>query len=223
MKNHVSPMTDIRIWIVGAGHFGRLAVERLAHFHEPRHMLVIDVDENALAPLASTGVHLRRAEGADFLNQYLDPDAGPDWIIPAVPVHLVHRWLLARLKPQAGALVLPDHINALLPNPWPAEGGGLFVSFADSICPDDCPEPSTICTATGRPRKGLLYRYLQDLALSGWSMCVIRSRQLAPGVGGLKNTDILDLENRIKKSTGPVIVGTACKCHGVLHGLELHS
>jgi hypothetical protein len=211
------------VWIIGAGHFGRLAVDRLSHLYPPDKMLVIDADEEALAPLPSTGIRIQQAEGVDFLIQHFRLKGGPDWIIPAVPIHLVYRWLLARLGKSGRPVPVPPWVSEFLPNPWSAEGGGYYISLADDICPDDCPEPSAICTRTRLPRKGILYRNLEALTLAGWSMKIMRSRQLAPGVGGLRTKDLWDFQSEIQMTTGQIIVATACKCHGVLHGLEIHT
>ena len=84
----------------------------------------------------------------------------------------------------------------------------------------DCPEPAEICTFTGRPRGGTLFRDLAARTWPGFVMLVLRSRQLAPGLGGYRGRELLGLEDLARESAGPLLVATACRCHGVLHGLR---
>jgi len=51
---------------------------------------------------------------------------------------------------------------------------------------------------------------------------VIRSRQLAPGVGGYSLETLLDLFEKIKKAMAPrrtILISTSCRCHGVISAL----
>jgi hypothetical protein len=43
------------------------------------------------------------------------------------------------------------------------KAGQVFISHADFICPDNCPEPKDKCTVTGKPRPKDLFRLLRDL------------------------------------------------------------
>jgi len=49
---------------------------------------------------------------------------------------------------------------------------------------------------------------------------VVASRQLAPGVGGYAPRRLLDLAATVAKAPGPLLIATACRCHGVVHGLQ---
>jgi hypothetical protein len=97
----------------------------------------------------------------------------------------------------------------------------MLLSLADFLCPDNCPEPAENCTVTGRPRGKPLFARLAGIELPGWSVGVIRSHQLTPGVGGCRVADLLALRERIVKSGGRWLVATACRCHGALGALEL--
>jgi hypothetical protein len=52
---------------------------------------------------------------------------------------------------------------------------------------------------------------------------VIRSRQLAPGVGGYSPEALLDLFENIKKRMEPgrtILISTSCRCHSVTSALS---
>ena len=97
-----------------------------------------------------------------------------------------------------------------------------MVSYADFRCPDDCPEPSDHCTVTGKKRGKPLYKLLGDIALPGFRVHVIRSRQLAPGIGGYSIGDLEGLRERVEGGgNSKWLVGTACKCHGIISAVEV--
>ena len=73
---------------------------------------------------------------------------------------------------------------------------------------------------TGLPREYCLYDYLANFSLQDYIFLVIRSRQLAPGVGGFRPEDLWQLRRQILNSKGKIIISTACCCHGVSHALE---
>jgi hypothetical protein len=106
-----------------------------------------------------------------------------------------------------------------MPHPFPVDSGGLAVSYADFVCPPDCPEPKDFCTFTGKPRPGILYQDIQAAAPAGWTAVVVQSRQLAPGLGALRTDDLFQAERRVQNHGGRVLIATACKCHGLVHGL----
>jgi hypothetical protein len=95
------------------------------------------------------------------------------------------------------------------------------VSYADFICPDDCPEPD-VCTITGKRREKPLYELLRSLDV-GFRVHIIRSHQLAPGLGGYTVADLKRAaETLAGHRNGKWLVGTACKCHGILTAFEIH-
>jgi hypothetical protein len=157
----------------------------------------------------------------EFLAKSLTRVGGPDWIIPALPVHLAAEWLLARLGPRRLRRVpLPEEIEPRLPNPIRGSDGNIYVSHADFRCPDDCTEPHDICTVTGEKRKKNLFEILGDLRFHAFHSLNIRSHQLGPGVGGYRTEQLFDLLARLEGSGGRFLISTACRCHGVLSGLE---
>jgi hypothetical protein len=210
-----------RIWILGGGRFGRLAAERLSRRKRPPELVIVDPDAERLAGLEGPGRECRTADGVEFVAARLAADAAPDWVVPALPLHLAAEWLRLRLGPDRLRRhpLSAEWINAL-PNPFVGESGDVYVSFADFLCPDDCPEPAGFCTATGKPREANLYDRLAELNRPDFPVHVLRSHQLAPGVGGLRPNELLGLLRRTSETPGLQAAATACRCHGVITALE---
>ena len=99
--------------------------------------------------------------------------------------------------------------------------GQFYLSMADFLCPDDCPEPADRCTVTGLARGKPMFERLAGLDVPGWHTGVLRSRQLAPGVGGLMTSEMKSLRRQMAGKKGRWILATACRCHGVVQGFEL--
>lgn len=210
-----------RIWIIGGGRFGRLAADRLSRRRTPPELVIVDPDESRLAGLDAPGRTLAVADGVAFLVERLARRPAPDWVVPALPLHLAAEWLLARLGPgKLRRRAIPAELEAALPHPFRGESGDLYVSVADFICPDDCPEPADRCTATGRPREENLFDRLAALRRPERPVHVVRSHQLAPGVGGIRPARLAELLETVAGTPGPQAVGTACRCHGVVTALE---
>ena len=208
--------------ILGAGKFGRLALKRLTRQDAAASFVVVDRDPAALA-LTLDGLPGRTrvvAEAVAFLVQHLGGDCPWDWIIPMAPVHVAFNWLLA--GPLAGSAwrpaEVPEALAGLIPGARRGPQGELYLSRAQHLCPDDCAEPE-VCPVTGESRDLPLHQELASLHLAGYEIRVIPSRQLAPGVGGYPPWRLLDLARDLSASTGKVLIATACRCHGVIHGL----
>jgi hypothetical protein len=209
--------------ILGAGKFGGLALERLARQDAAASLLVVDRDPAALALRAGgvRGCNFVQAEAIAFLVQHLGAGSGWDWIIPMVPVHVAYQWLMA--GPLAGGnwepMAVPEALAGLTPEARRGPRGELFLSRARFRCPDDCAEPE-VCPVTGEPRDPALHQELASLPLAGYELRVIPSQQLAPGVGGYPPRRLLDLARDLAALRGRVLIATACRCHGVIHGLS---
>lgn len=206
------------IWIIGAGHFGKLAITRLTNTKEVRLTVVDPVEKNLeglQVPGVVTAIH---EDGINFLNKRLTPEADVDWIIPSLPVHLAWEWCQRRLGknnlipvPSAKKELIP-----LLPNAMEGASNDLYVSFADFICPDNCDEPSQYCTVTGLPRKQNLFDLLQEIHIPGFRSIVLQSQQLSPGIGGVTPEQLFTLLTDIQSAPGQLLISTACRCHGVV-------
>ena len=208
--------------ILGAGKFGRLALNRLARQDDAASFVVVDRDPAALTMgvVGVPGWTRVASEAVAFLVQHLGDDSQWDWIIPMVPVHLAFHWLMA--GPLAGSAwqpaAAPEALAGFSPGARRGPQGELYLSRARHLCPDDCAEPE-VCPVTGESRDLPLHQELASLHLAGYEIRVIPSQQLAPGVGGYPPRRLLDLARDLGALKGNVLIATACRCHGVIQGL----
>jgi len=211
-------------WVIGSGKFGSKAVGRLLKRRGQAHVTVVDSDKEALE-CVTTEVPVKKVcgDGVEFLTERLRGDGRPDWIVPAVPIHLAFQWVLANLSAmdrKRQVAPVPQEIESMVPNPIRGAQGQLYISFADFVCPDYCTEPYDRCTFTGKPRKGILYQLLEGISFDDFASVVVRSRQLAPGVGGYRPEDLEVSLQKVLDYRGPVLYSTACFCHGVMDALQ---
>lgn len=205
------------IWIIGAGRFGRLAADRLTQTHSEYRLVLVDPDRDNLSRNRDPKLKLVEMDGVTFLDQRLISKGMPDWIIPALPIHLAAEWCLIRKGVKR--IAVPTRVQDEVPNPARDPSGNLLVSFADFICPDDCDEPADACMVTREHRPVVMYDLLSKIRISGFRSVVVRSHQLGPGVGGYRPRQLNDLLDRIDKSEEDILLSTACRCHGVMTGL----
>jgi len=210
-----------RFWIIGAGRFGRLAVERIS-----RLMPAVDITVVDQQPSITEREHVSvvTAEGIAWLAASLDQKSPVDIIVPAIPIHVAAEWLLLRLKRNYDIhpVRIPNSWLKRMPHACRGKIGQAFVSHADFICPDNCPEPEKLCTHTGKPRPRDLFSLLDDLDLDAVLPIVLRSHQLLPGVGGIYPADLFTaLDTAVENDDRPLMVATACRCHGVVDFLRL--
>ncbi len=218
------PPRDIRI--LGAGRFGYMAAERLGRRHPQSSFLVVDQNGEKLE-------RIRRDIGLPVLQgdavAWLEEDGGPGdetWIIPAVPIHVAVQWLVGALNGRKGTgrhaypIMVPEEADIQVPNPYRVPSGTLYASFATFLCPDICNEPDEICTHTGQPRPGNLFERLAAMRVAGFDTIVVRSWQLAPGVGGYPMASLRAVLGEIERKPGTYLIATCCRCHGVIDGLR---
>jgi hypothetical protein len=206
------------IWITGAGFFGSLALNRLDN--GKYKFIIVDADPDNLEKLKGPNRIIIREEGVSFLEKNLKENKKPDWIIPALPVHLAAEWCLLKLgQDNISRIVMPERIEDMVPNPLRGSESEIYVSHATFRCPDNCPEPEDICTHTGKKRKKDLYKILEELKIPERESLVVRSHQLGNGVGGYRPEQLFNLLEQVKKSTKKILISTACRCHGVISSI----
>ena len=214
------PINPSRFWIIGTGRFGQIAVERITR-HIP-HATIIAVDKNP-ATIGGHGITICE-DGIEWLNAMFDQDSPVDMIVPAIPVHVAAEWMKLNLKHTYDIIPLgiPDSWLSRMPHALRGTTGQAFVSHADFLCPDNCPEPEKMCTHTGKPRPPDMFRLLETLDVNDATPIVIRSYQLLPGIGGIYPTDLMSaLDTVCKKSQQTVMIATACRCHGVVDFMRI--
>jgi hypothetical protein len=207
-------------WILGAGRFGSLAVRSLPECRGGCRLVAVDRDERRLAALNDERVERVQEDVIDYLLAHLHRP--PDWIVPAIPGHVAFAWLRGQLarEGRVTSLEVPKVLENQVPHPFRGKAGGLYTSFATFICPDNCEEPAARCTVTGRFRGPGLFHILSRVEVPGFGVQVIRSHQLAPGVGGYQPWALWKAHEGAKSARQPSLVATACRCHGVVHALQ---
>lgn len=208
------------IWVIGFGSFGQRAVSILSQ-KEDNQLTIVDISFENIQQVQDKCHRYINIDGVSFLNENLYPGNEPDWIVPALPVHLAAEWSFERLKSnQLRKITLPSELESLVPNPFKISPSVLCVSYADFVCPDNCTEPLNKCPVTNKPRKGNMFELLQKISLSPFEPLVVRSFQLAPGIGGYSPKQLFSLLNKLEQRPGQYLVCTACRCHGVITSLE---
>ncbi len=210
-----------RIRVLGAGRFGRLAAERIGRLF-PDALLSITERDAAKADRVARdlGIPIEVEESVRSIVRI--PPADDLWLIPAVPVHVGFEWALDQLGRDAEVhrLPVPQEADLTVPNPIRAPSGTLYASFATFMCPDYCSEPDEICTHSGKARPGNLHEIFGRLFVPGFDVAVLRSWQLAPGVGGYPGRSLNGLLGMLGSKPGRYLVATSCRCHGVMDALE---
>ena len=211
-----------RILILGAGKFGLKAARVLSQKKHNR-VTVVDADPERCEAVNGESIDGVSADGITCLVDRLKDPEPPDWVIPAIPLHVAFEWLQTTLTEGTALDILPvpEQVCAQLPNPIEGPTGQVYMSYADFICPADCPEPADLCTFTGEARKGILHRVLAQIQFAEFTSVVVRSKQIAPGLGGYQPDDLFTARTAVLSASGPVLFSTACKCHGVMQAFRI--
>ena len=210
------------IWILGAGKFGLKAAKTMRRKISRTEITIIEKKSEICNQIEKLDFKTVCMDGIEYLDQNLKGIDYPDWIIPAIPVHVAYEWVRLKIK---GSYILktipvPEGVIMSLHNVFKGKRCEIYMSIADFICPDNCPEPDDICTHTGKPRLFSLYKKLESIKHDNFCSVVVRSRQLYPGIGGYSPEALFNALDVIKSSTIPVLLSTACRCHGVMHAFK---
>ncbi len=211
------------VWIIGGGHFGLRAAELLSGKDFRMEITVIEKAKKVCEQIKGMTFKTVCMDGITYLDNNLKTQEYPDWIIPAIPVHVSYEWIRIKLlkNHRLAPIEVPDALIKNLPNPFKGENSEIYISNADFICPDNCPEPDKICTYTGKPRPKSLYETLASIRYDDFLSIVIQSRQLFPGLGGYTPKALFKALEEITALKTAVILSTACRCHGVMNVFRL--
>ncbi len=214
-----------KVWIIGGGKFGLRAAETIGSAGAAADILIVDKDPRRCRKIEDRGFHVAEADGIEFLKSRLESPRQRQWIVAAAPIHVAYEWMRAclpgstRVEPQA----LPAELAGLLPNAMPGAEGQWYASYADFICPAHCLESGSVCSVTGRRRPRSMHAFIRSLNAPGVKILVVRSFQLAAGVGGLRPRDLFEALHQLQTSPPVFMLATACKCHAVLNLFSLKS
>jgi hypothetical protein len=206
-------------WILGGGTFGLRAAETLRRSDDLADILIVERRPERCRVLGRKGFSVTCGDGPAFLAQHLNGPARQLWVVAAAPVHVAFEWMRARLSQQARVrqMPVPEAIAHRLPNAIRGRLGEVYASNADFICPPHCREAGRVCTATGLTRPRSMHTFIRSLPVTNVKILVIRSFQLAAGVGGLRPADLLSALDQARKSKRSILLATACRCHAVLN------
>lgn len=206
------------IWILGAGKFGQKAAYTLSAKFPNGQIDLVDRKPSAMDRSDHKQIRSHKADAIHYLYNRLKNHHTPDWIVPAIPLHVAFEWIrtVLAVDRKIEKVPIPELLQDQLPCIPAPEIGRVYLSLADFRCPDDCCEPARFCTHTGQSRPYDLFRKLPDIRLENFVSVVVRSRQLAPGVGGYRPQDLFNALDRVQTARSPVLLSTACRCHGVL-------
>jgi hypothetical protein len=209
-------------WIIGGGKFGLKAAKELCKANPSDQITLVEHEKTVCRQIRKLGYQTVCMDGLQYLDRHLISAHYPDWIVPAIPLHVAYEWIRAKMSARyvIEGITVPNDLVTALPNPINAEIGQLYISIADFKCPESCPEPDEICTYTGKPRSMILHEFLKSIQLKDFKSVVIRSHQLAPGVGGYKPEALFEALKEIKATRAPLMISTACSCHGVVNAFK---
>jgi len=215
-----------RILILGGGHIGLNAAQKLRRRCTDNEITVVDISADVADQFRGLGVHLIQDDAIAYLSNNINAEsASPEWIVPAIPHHVAFEWLYKNLKGSSTLTVkpIPKAIQSMLPNFMLGNDQQVFISNADFLCPDNCDESERLCTYTRKPRPRNLNDYLAQLQFESYFSIVLYSHQLAPGLGGFTPQMLFNLRSQLNNYEGNCLLSTACRCHGVMHAFRLET
>jgi hypothetical protein len=209
--------------VVGGGKYGCIAVEYLRK--NKRGFILVDKDPNCLAvktcglktaeQVYEQGEHFLVGDVAQVLE--LVDRLKFEYVFPTVPVHLAAELAKSKLKLAPWDEVI-DCILANLPPSvvLQAGRGNLIVSYnRDKECLERCEAPE-VCPSTQKRKPCTMDKLMKFAYPEG---IVLISYQLAPGIGALKGSKLLEFLALVEQKA-KFVVGTACGCHGFFTALQ---
>jgi hypothetical protein len=218
--------------VFGGGKYGVEAVEYL--LSRNRSFLVIDIDSKCLVKMNYDleRLSLRDIERLALIDEgryFLEggvfealkaiEELKPEHVFPTAPIHLSAALLEEKFKLNPWFEGVDSILSGLPSKVIVGAGkGSVVVSYnRDRECKQNCNAPDR-CPVTGLLKPAPMYKMLEFAAPSGF---IIESHQLKPGIGALKGAE-LDLLFKWAYGKEKMIVGTACRCHGVITALKRH-
>ncbi|MGC8657713.1 MAG: hypothetical protein ACP5U1_01440 [Desulfomonilaceae bacterium] len=208
----------MRYILIGFGKFGKLTFERLKAISPQGNFIILDpalVHETASI---DEKVRMIPTGGVEFLLKN-DLLFDTDIIVPVAPFNIAARYVISFYK-NACQINLPEGVENFFQNFSFITPSTIVVSNADFLCPDDCPEGDR-CTVTGELRMPM-YERIGRLNFPGYVVAILKSLQLAPGVGGYSLSDLRSLTHSVR-ARGKYLIGTSCKCHAIISSIEIAS
>ncbi len=206
----------MRFILIGFGKFGQLAFDRLRSKFVDAEFIIVDPSINRSSVVPGPGIWPIRNDGVEFLLSHYQL-AETDLIVPVAPFNIAGAYIFAYYRGSEYA-ILPARLADHFKNHWLIDNSTLCVSSVDFICPDDCPEGDT-CTVTGEQRTPM-HEKIEYLDFSDYDIRVLRSFQLAPGVGGYTLRSLRSLRDSLTLGQ-KYVIATSCKCHAMLSAIKI--
>jgi hypothetical protein len=141
----------------------------------------------------------------------------PEYVFPTEPVHIAAELAKIRFK----LAPWEEAINCILPNLPPVVilqtgRGSLVVSYnRDKTCFEKCSAPE-VCPSSSIKRPCSMDRLMRFAYPKSY---ILISYQMAPGMGALKGSEILEFFDWAEEKE-KFVLATACDCHGVFHSFR---
>jgi hypothetical protein len=207
--------------IVGGGKYGCHAIEYLRQ--QKKQFLVVDTDPNCLAvkrfKLKTSGSPTSEGFVNGGLPKVLEliGELKPEYVFPTAPVHIAAD--LAKIKfdlvpwSEAITAILPKLPEAVVLH---AGGERLVVSFNKGHdCVEKCSMPE-VCPSSGIRKPCKMTKLMRFASPDAF---ILVSYSMAPGIGALKGSELLELFNWAKTKE-KFVVATVCDCHGVFSAFK---
>ncbi len=208
----------MRYILIGFGKFGKLTFQRLKSIFPDSEFIILDPFLEPDTLVSDEKIKVIPVGGVEFLigNDLL---YDTDVIVPVAPFNIAATYVLSFYN-HARCTNLPERIEEHFQNCSLIDHATIVVSNANFLCPDDCPEGDR-CTVTGELRAPM-YDRIEHLSFPGYVIAVLRSFQLAPGVGGYSLSDLRSLTYSVS-SEGKYLIATSCKCHAIISSIKIEA
>jgi hypothetical protein len=207
--------------IVGGGKYGCHAIEYLRQ--QKKQFLVVDTDSNCLAVKRFRLKNSESPTSEGFVDGGLSKvleligEFKPEYVFPTAPIHIAAD--LAKIKfdlvPWSKAItaILPKLPEAIVLH---AGYERLVASFSKGHdCVDKCSMPE-VCPSSGIRKPCTMTKLMQFASPDAF---ILVSYSMAPGMGALKGSELVELFNWAKTKE-KFVVATACDCHGVFSAFQ---
>jgi len=213
-----APIIENSFFVLGAGNFGRSAIQYALLQPNSPSILLIDKEINKEYPEfqdATNITNIHEVLSSDSQRKfYLQKDIGvvsdilqngfPKMFIPAVPIHAV-AYIVAKLF---SSLQTETKLNTCVPESvWEEikksipesvilkedyENGVILLSWAkiDEICPPNCHAPLDYCPHHNRDKPQTITEISQAISIPDLRNFTIESHQVQPGLGIINGLEL---------------------------------
>jgi saccharopine dehydrogenase-like NADP-dependent oxidoreductase len=85
-------------WIIGGGKFGLRAANELYKANPSDRITLVEQEKTVCRQIRKLGYQTVCMNGLQYLDRHLISADYPDWIVPAIPLHVAYEWIRAELS-----------------------------------------------------------------------------------------------------------------------------